>query len=307
MSSKKFQRSFGFAFYGLAAIFLVLYAQSLDLRSLGELAINPLWLVVASVIGLATRFLFARIWLFFLAQSGTLSQFEIGELYVVYAKSWLGRYIPGSVTWIIGKVVFATKLGISKSRLAVSSFLEAVLQLLTILLTATLLLVFDSRTQEFAGQWIWLLLLFAILGIVFILPPIFRAWASLAYRLFRKGELDSKLIPAAKPLLQGFGLFVLSSLASGLALFFVALALVPDLGLQDLLFILAASNLASAISMVAVFAPAGIGVREAVQIAALSVVMSPEQALAVAIGMRLMSLVWDLLFAAIARVMKTGK
>lgn len=307
MSSKVFQRIFGFAFYGLAAIFLFLYAQSLDLDSLAGLEVNPWWLVVATVIGLATRFLFARIWLFFLSLSGTLSRFEIGELYVVYAKSWLGRYIPGSVTWVVGKVVFASKLGISKSRLAVSSFLEAVLQLLTILLTATLLLVLDPRTQEFAGQWIWALLLVALIGIVFVLPPVFRAWASFAYRLIRKSELAAELIPAGRPLLHGFGLFVLSSLASGLALFFVALAIVPDLGLGELLFILAASNLASAISMVAVFAPAGIGVREAVQIAALSVVMSPEQALAVALGMRLMSLIWDLMFALFARFMKTAK
>jgi uncharacterized membrane protein YbhN (UPF0104 family) len=307
LKSKSFQRIFGFGFYALAAIFLFIFAQSLDLESFAIISPNPIWLGAATAIGLATRFLFARIWLFFLNQSGSLSKFETGELYLVYAKSWLGRYIPGSVTWVIGKVVFAAKLGIAKSRLAISSFLEAVLQLLTVLLTATLLLVLDPRTASFAGQWIWALLAVAVVGIVFVLPPVFRFWVGRIYRLIRKAELDKALIPGAKPLLQGFFLFVLSSLASGLALFFVALATVPDLGFGELLFILAASNLASAISMVAVFAPAGIGVREAVQIAALSVVMSPEQALAVALGMRVMSLVWDLLFAVTARFMRTGK
>lgn len=307
MRSKSFQRIFGIGFYALAAIFLFIFAQSLDLESFAIISPNPIWLGVATAIGLATRFLFARIWLFFLNQSGSLSKLETGELYLVYAKSWLGRYIPGSVTWVIGKVVFAAKLGIAKSRLAISSFLEAVLQLLTVLLTATLLLVLDPRTASFAGQWVWALLAVAVVGVVFVLPPVFRFWVRRIYRLIRKAELDQALIPGAKPLFQGFFLFVLSSLASGLALFFVALAIVPDLGFGELLFILAASNLASAISMVAVFAPAGIGVREAVQIAALSVVMSPEQALAVALGMRVMSLVWDLLFAVAARIMRTGK
>jgi uncharacterized membrane protein YbhN (UPF0104 family) len=307
MNSKVFQRIFGIAFYAIAAVFLVLYTQSLDWASLGSLEVNFLWLGIASVLGLATRFLFARIWLFFLAQSGEVRSADRAELYLVYAKSWLGRYIPGSVTWVVGKVVFATKLGISKSRLAVSSFLEAVLQLLTVLLTATLLLVLDPRTSEFAGQWIWLLLAAAIVGIVFVLPPVFRAWATLAYRLVRKSELDGSLVLGSKALLQGFMLFVLSSLLSGLALFFVALAVVPDLGFENMLFILAASNLASAISMVAVFAPAGIGVREAVQIAALSIVMSPAEALVVALSMRLVSLVWDLMFPALARLRKTAR
>lgn len=307
MNSKSFQRIFGFGFYVLAIAFLVIYAQSLDLSTLSEISFNPIWLFIATAIGIGTRFLFARIWLFFLAQSGTLDQVNLRELYWVYAKSWLGRYIPGSVTWVIGKVVFASRLGIAKSRLAISSFLEAILQLLTILLTATLLLVLDPRTFEFAGDWIWLLLLAAISGLVLVAPPVFRFWAAAVYRLVRKSELDRSLIPGSRPLIQGFLLFVLSSLLSGLALFFVALSVVPSLGFADLLFILAASNLASAISMVAVFAPAGIGVREAIQILALSVVMSPEQALLVAIAMRVVSLVWDLMFAVIARLRKTGK
>lgn len=307
MGSKAFQRIFGIAFYGIAALFLVFYAQSLDWASLGELEVNFGWLAVATILGIATRFLFARIWLFFLSQSGEVKTADRAELYLVYAKSWLGRYIPGSVTWVIGKVVFAAKLGISKSRLAVSSFLEAILQLLTVLLTATLLLVVDPRTFEFAGNWVWFLLAAAVIGLVFVLPPVFKTWASFAYKLIRKGELDEQLVPSSQALMSGFLLFVLSSLMSGLALFFVAMAVVPGLGFENMLFILAASNLASAISMVAVFAPAGIGVREAVQIAALSIVMSPAEALVVAIAMRLVSLVWDLLFPVLARLRKTAQ
>lgn len=307
MNSKRSQMIFGFAFYAIAFVFLVIYAQSLDLASIGSIRINFGYLLIATLIGIGTRFLFARIWLFFLAQSGDVPIAIRPELYLVYAKSWLGRYIPGSVTWVVGKVVFAARLGISKSRLAVSSFFEAMLQLLTILLTATILLLLDSRTFEFAGSWIWLLLAAAVVGLVLVLPPVFRSWAALAFRLIRKQQLDQSLVLPTRPLLQGFALFLVSSLLSGLALFFVALSVVPQLGFGDLLFILAASNLASAISMVAVFAPAGIGVREAVQIAGLSVVMPVEQALVVALSMRVVSLVWDLAFPLIASLRKTAK
>ena len=73
------------------------------------------------------------------------------------------------------------------------------------------------------------------------------------------------------------------------------------------MFVLAASNLASAVSMVAVFAPAGVGVREAIQIAALLFVMSPEQAVAATLLMRLLSIAWDGLFLVLARSLKAGK
>ena len=102
-------------------------------------------------------------------------------------------------------------------------------------------------------------------------------------------------------------LFGVSSIISGLAFYFVALAVSPELSVNELLFVLAASNLASAVSMVAVFAPAGVGVREAIQIAALLFVMSPEQALAATLLMRLLSILWDGLFLGITKALKAAR
>jgi glycosyltransferase 2 family protein len=52
--------------------------------------------------------------------------------------------------------------------------------------------------------------------------------------------------------------------------------------------------------MLAVFAPAGLGVREGVQLTMLLLVMSPEQALVATVLMRLWSIVMDALFATVA-------
>jgi uncharacterized membrane protein YbhN (UPF0104 family) len=52
--------------------------------------------------------------------------------------------------------------------------------------------------------------------------------------------------------------------------------------------------------MLAVFAPAGLGVREGIQLSMLLLVMSPEQALVATVLMRLWSIVMDALFAALA-------
>jgi uncharacterized membrane protein YbhN (UPF0104 family) len=306
--AKRSARAFGIAFYAMVLLFLGIYASNLDWQTLTSINLNWGLLGVATGLGLATRFWFARIWIYFLTQSGAeVSKPLRKELYEVYAKSWLGRYIPGSVAWVAGKVYFASKLGISKSRLAISSFIEAVLQIVTVLLTASLLLVFDPRSYQLAGSWIWLLLGFAILGLLAVLPPVLKRYAGKTYELFKKAELDQNLIPSNRTLLNGIGLFVISSLLSGLALFFVAWAVDPNLGLEELLFVLAASNLASAVSMVAVFAPAGVGVREAIQIAALLFVMTPEQALAATLMMRVLSIGWDGLFLLLARIRRTAR
>lgn len=298
----------GFGFYLLVALFLILYTQSLDWRSIANLEIQWLFIAVATVLGLVTRFWFARIWIFFLTNSGAKFSREITlELYSVYAKSWLGRYIPGSVAWVLGKVYFASKLGISKTRLAISSFIEAVLQIVTVLLTASVLLALDPRSYQLAGNWIWLVLVFAILGLIAILPPVLRVYAGKAYELMRKVKLDESLIPKNAVLGRGILYFVVSSMLSGLAFYFVALSIAPEIGIKELLFVLAASNLASAVSMVAVFAPAGVGVREAIQIAALLFVMSPEQALAATILMRVLSIFWDGMFLGLATLFKAAK
>ena len=307
-ASRKLANWFGLAFYLMVATFLVIYASNLDWNSLLSISLAWQWIGVATLLGLATRFWFARIWIYFLSQSGAkFHKSEKLELYEVYAKSWLGRYIPGSVTWILGKVYFASKLGISKSRLAISSFIEAVLQIVTVLLSASLLLLLDPRSYQLAGNWIWVILGSAILGLFAVLPPVLRRYASKAYEILRKARLDQNLIPSNKTLGTGVLFFLGSSLLSGLALYFVALAVDPGLGIEQLMFVLAASNLASAVSMVAVFAPAGVGVRETIQIAALLFVMSPEQALAATLLMRVLSIVWDGLFLGIAKLFRTGK
>jgi glycosyltransferase 2 family protein len=304
----KLARYFGIAFYAMVLIFLGIYISNLDFESLARLSVDWVWLLVATVFGLGARYLFARIWIFFLHNLGaTIKGEKTLELYEVYAKSWLGRYIPGSVAWVLGKVYFASKLGISKTKLAVSSFLEAILQIITVLLTASLLLVLDPRSYQLAGNWIWVILGLAILSLIAVIPAVLSKYLGFIYQLVKQAELDQSAIPKSKTLVQAVGLFAISSLVSGLALYFVALAIAPEIGVRELMFVLAASNLASAVSMAAVFAPAGIGVREAIQIAALLFVMSPEQALAVALLMRLMSILWDGLFLVVTKGIRAAR
>lgn len=301
------KRALGIGFYVLVAGFLVWYALGLDFSSLSSLQPGYGLLLVATALALFVRFWFARIWLFFLRSTGPELSANTKDLDLVYAKSWLARYVPGSVVWVASKIYFASKLGVSKTRLAISSYLEALIQLVTVVLIALVLIAINPGALQITSSTTNLLLVLALLGVVAIIPGVLRWYANLGFKILRKSSIPTEHFPSAASTFRGVLLFAVSGLLSGLTFYLVLWALVPDLDHSNLFYVLALTNVASALSMLAVFAPAGIGVREGVLITGLTVIVDPATALAVALLMRAMSVGWDLLFFAIARVRKVGQ
>jgi len=292
------------AFYALVAVFAYFYLKGLDWATLSKVSIDWRWMVAATVASIAVRYWFAGIWMFLLRSLNADLGGQERELFLVYAKSWLGRYIPGGATWILGKIYFATKLGISKAKLGISSFLEGALQIIVVLISAAGMLAVDPHVQKLGRTWVWLLLLAAVIGLVTVYPPVFNRVIQFGYRKVRKQSIDDDHLPNTTTMGKGILAFLVSSILSGLSFYFVAAAVDPKLDLSSVAFIVGASNLASALSMLAVFAPAGLGVREGVQLSMLLLVMNPEQALVATVLMRLWSIVMDALFAAIAWIIR---
>ncbi|MEN9752884.1 MAG: hypothetical protein RL670_575 [Actinomycetota bacterium] len=284
------------AFYLAVAVFAFFYLRSIDWATLAEVRINWWWMLAATAASLLVRFWFAEIWLLLLRRLGAKVSQQRVALFMVYSKAWLGRYIPGGAAWILGKIYFATKLGISKTKLAVSSFLEGALQIIVVLVTASAMLAFDPHVQAFGKSWVVALLAAALIGLISVYPPVFNRVVNFGYRRLGRGELHAENLTSGATVGAGIAAFALSSVLSGLSFFFVALAVDPNLNAGDLLFIVGCSNLASALSMLAVFAPAGLGVREAVQLSMLLLVMPAETALVATVLMRLWSILMDAAF-----------
>ena len=288
------------AFYALIAIFAALYLRSINWTTLQNVRINWWWMAAATLASIGVRYWFAGIWMFLLGSLKANLHGQRSELFLVYAKSWLGRYIPGGATWILGKIYFATKLGISKAKLGISSFLEGALQIIVVLISASAMLAVDPHVQSLGRGWVWALLLAAMVGLVAVYPAVFNRLIQFGYQKVRKESLEQEHLPNNATIGKGILAFMVSSVLSGLSFYFVAAAVDPNLGWDSLAFVVGASNLASALSMLAVFAPAGLGVREGVQLSMLLLVMNPEQALVATVLMRLWSIVMDALFAAVA-------
>lgn len=289
-------------FYTLLIIFLVLYLRSIDFSKLSHLHFDWWYLVVASVLALSFRYWGAYIWTVLLRSLGAANIHLSRTLIYIYAKSWLGRYIPGTAPWILGKIYFAAKQGISKNKLAVSSLLEGGLQIIVQLLFALALLAFDPRLNIISGGMKLLVGLAALACLVVLIPPVFNAAIAFAYKIIKRKTFAREHYASTRTIVTGFSLYIIGSILSSLSLFFIAKAVYPALPYDQILFVMGVSTLAGAVSMLAVFAPSGIGVREGIQLALLSIIMPTEIALVITVITRLWSVFIDLLFFALSKL-----
>lgn len=288
-------------FFALVVIFVTVYLIKIDWASLDQLQLDWFPFAAATAIALSYRYWGAFIWLFLLNRlgAGTIRS-NFVELTSVYAKAWLGRYLLGAGTWILGKIYFASQQGISKSKLAVSGLLESVLQLLATLIVGLGLLSFDTRLKA-AGPFLDTISLIALIAcLVALIPAVFRIGIRVAYRLLRRKSVDSADLPDWRAICGGGLLYILGTLITGVSYFFIAQAVYAPLQWSDMLYVVGASSIASAVSLLAVFAPGGIGVREGVQVLLFSALMPVEVAVIVSVVTRVWSVLVDVMFFAIA-------
>jgi uncharacterized membrane protein YbhN (UPF0104 family) len=288
----------------LLILFLFLYLQSIDFDKFKHAQFVWGYIGIATALGLTARYWQVLIWFVLLTGLGATNLTKHStQLIYVYAKSWLGRYIPGTAPWILGKIYFASKHGIPKQKLAVSSLLEGGLQITVTMAVAAVMLLLDSRLDVISGQNKLLIGLILLGCIITMLPPVFNKLISWAYRLLRRQNLPREHLATNQTVGNGVLLYTIGALINGLSLFFIAKAVDPSLSYHNVWFVMAAGNLSAAASMLAIFAPSGLGVREGIQLVLLSVIMPTELALLVTVVTRLWSVLLDFIFFGLSRLL----
>lgn len=291
-----------FVFYGLLLFFLALYLAKIDYSRLSNISFDWTAIAIASVFGLAVRYWGAYIWVNLL---GHLSQHKIPhyrKLFSIYAQSWLARYIPGTAPSLASRVYFASKLGISKNKLAVSTLLEVGLQVTVVIAVALTLLLIDPRFNLIDTEQRLLMIAVLVGCCTALIPYVFNRIVSIVYRLVKRKKFPQEHYIGPSAVIRGTTLYMIWSLVGGVSLFFMSKGVYPELGYENILFVMGVSNLAGALGMLAFFAPSGIGVREGVLIVLLSIVIPIEFAVVVAVFTRLWGLVLDVGFLISARL-----
>jgi uncharacterized membrane protein YbhN (UPF0104 family) len=285
----------------LVVVFISVYLIKIDWSALKDIQLNWLPFVAATIIALIYRYWGALIWLFLLERLGARAvRGNLVELCQIYAKAWLGRYLLGAGTWILGKIYFASRFGIGKGKLAVSGVLEGVLQLLATLIVGLGLLAFDPRLDSVGVSYRLISLVALGVCCVALIPQVFRSGIRLLYYLLRRKSVAAEDLPDGQAIVYGGLLYIGGTLITGVSYFFVAQAVYAPLEWSDMLYVVGASSIASAVSLLAVFAPGGIGVREGVQVVFFTALMPVQVAVVVSVLMRLWSLLVDVLFYVVA-------
>lgn len=298
-------KNFAGIFYLLLVIFLVAYLRNIDWAELSKATLVWYYIVGASFLALLTRYWGAFIWLVILKGLGATGlKKHLSELIYVYAKSWLGRYIPGTAPWILGKIYFASKHGIPKHKLGVSSLLEAALQVIVIIALSVALLIFDQRLDVIDLKTKLFMIVVMLGCVLFLIPSVFNYFISKVYFTVKKKTLESKHLATKSVIFNGSALYLVGAFLNGLSFFFLAKAIYPELGYENALFVVGAANLAGAIGILAVFVPSGIGVREAILVLLFSLIMPPELAVLITIVSRLWSIVIDFVFFGVSGLIK---
>ncbi|MFT4028621.1 MAG: hypothetical protein QM675_01995 [Protaetiibacter sp.] len=282
-------------FFVLVVAFAAFVLARVDWTTLAAVRPDPGRLIAATAVGIAFRLLGAFIWMFFLHRLGARDVLRIaGRLIDVFSRGWIGRYIPVPGLWIAGKAYFATSLGIPARALATSGFSEAILQLAAALIVAAGFGMLPLGTAAPVPGW--LVLAAALLALVASLPPVFRVLTTTVYRIVRRPVDENTRWPGTGTMAGGLAFYAIAALVSGVSYVLLGIALFPGLDAEDAVAILVAVSVAAAASLVAVFAPGGIGVREATIVAFLSPAVGVDGALLFALAGRVWSIAVDALF-----------
>lgn len=203
--------------------------------------------------------------------------------------SLLGKYVPGKVFLLAGRLHFYRREGRSSPRVSICFGVEALCDILGAVLLLLLAPLFADL--PLLAQYRAAALVVVVVFLIVIRP---RHLELLANPLLKLAHQPPISLPVRyRDILAVVTVFTLNWALLGLAFFLFTSALYPME--SPYLFYLAGSfALACTIGILAVFAPAGLGVREGVLVVALSAIMPHGIAIVVTLASRLWMTVGEL-------------
>jgi len=262
----------------------------LDLFTIDVLALALLCHLVGGIIN-------ATVWQRLLLAHDERVDFAVS--FRAWAVSRLLRYIPGKVFGYAGRIYY--QQASSKAGVVAAAISELVVSYLPILILALVSLVF--YWQYFSEFTIYFASAIAMLAILLFSWPILltRFW-KFAQR-FDVQKPASGSLPNARVTISCSGLAFLAMLIHGLSLYFLIDAVQP-IDLSWYFFVVCAFYVSGVIGQLAVFVPAGIGVREASLAYFLSLIgVGPMAALVAVVISRLVIIASELINALLSHVL----
>ena len=208
--------------------------------------------------------------------------------YFVYARTSIGKFLPGNVGHFVGRQLVAKRFGLSQSMVATGTLMEVFCQI-----SAALLICVWIDWQIASAFWMRLALGLCIVGLVLAPSLLLKVGAFLRWEWIDKVERKSLWTTVA---VSSF-IDMLFFMATGLIVVVLVYYIAPDhtMGVMSLI---AVYTVAWLLGTITPGAPAGLGVREAIFLTMLEPVLGGESALAVSIAFRIVCTLGDAFFFA---------
>jgi len=254
--------------WALFAIVLVfvgrLLIRQIAAEDWSKIHFTPIYLVLAFLSALAARGMVV------LSYRGVLAGFGVRPRWLQSMTiAWLplaGKYIPGKFASVAGAVWLLRRNNVKTAPAVSAVFIINGLLVMVGLIVAGPLTLWAPVRRVLPQAWLWCSLVLAG-GIVCLHPRVFALVGNFVLRKLKRPQFS--LLPDLRHYVAPILVMLLQCASSGVAMWLLARS-ITEVSPLDIPLFISATALASTLGFLAVFAPAGIGVREGILLAVLS-------------------------------------
>jgi hypothetical protein len=181
-----------------------------------------------------------------------------GRAQVAWGQPLLARYVPGSVLYVLGRVLLSERAGVPRRLTVASIVYEQALQATSAIVVAAYFLIDHPDLQ---GQPLrWAVLLLIPLALILLHPRVFGPLANRALRAFGREPLPSTM--SLRGVIAVLAFYTLNWGVVAVGLWCVARS-VSGVSAGDILAVGSAQAFGYVAALVTLVAPAGLGIRDA--------------------------------------------
>jgi glycosyltransferase 2 family protein len=182
----------------------------------------------------------------------------VGRAQVAWGQPLLARYVPGSVLYVLGRVLLSERAGVPRRITIASIVYEQAISATSAITFAAYFLISHPDLQDQPLRWAVLLVIPAL--VVLLSPPVFRPLANRALRAFGRDPLPGVISLRGVTVLILF--YILNWGVVSVGLYCVARS-VSNISTDEVLTVGSAQAVGYVAALVTLVAPAGLGIRDA--------------------------------------------
>lgn len=265
-----------------------------------EWRFKPMWLVVSIACFAVLQFMHAAIWR--LIVRCLHGHVEPARSRAIWSTSNMGKYVPTSLLAWVMRVTMADRVGVPRRVTAASLVYEVALLVSACAVVGAYGVI---QLPDLEGHAVrWLVIAAPVAALVVLSPRVFRPLADLLLARIGRERLPETLSVAQNLLVCAC--YAASLFVAGAGTYAFARALHPVAN-GDIPTVVAAFAIGLALSFIGFVLPAGLGAREAGFTAALAPALPTGVALAAAVGIRLLQMAIEVVYALVTPVIASRR